>query len=314
MNLDQLLDPQFEHITEMGASAHDTQAHSDTRNWQESFSPPPSEHGNPSGPHFAPQRLFPRFAGALNLASHIPGGLGLSSTLLRPISENDLRSDFERPTVSQLARSSVAVTGFPRTGSTYFSFLVNAAFSSASACWKSHDAFAFAGYVAAGIPAVLTLREPIGTVASWSLYNSDVPSTWLMRRRLQTYCAWHRDVLRGVEHLPITIARFEEFTLNHNTLINGLIATDEAHSADLTFDVDEFSERTNQHDLPKQQRHLPCPERDAAKRDYLTILDSSSLLPLLLSAEKLHHELWMRAEDQSTHVSAAASMIAANAS
>jgi hypothetical protein len=249
----------------------------------------------------------------MNLASHIPGGLALSSALLRPIAEHDLQSDFERPSASQLARASVAVTGFPRTGSTYFSFLVNAAFSHGSACWKSHDAFAFAGYAAAGVPAVMTLREPIGTVTSWSIYNSDVPSIWLMKRRLQTYCAWHREVLRNTKHLSVTIARFEEFTLDHARLITELNPAAETQSADFSFDIDEFSERTNQHDLPATQRHLPCPERDTAKREYLSILDSGSLLPLLLSAQELHYELWMRAGSD-TVASIDASVVSVEAS
>lgn len=261
-----------------------------------------SAHGTPAGSHFAPQRLFPRFAGALNLASRIPGGLSLGSAMLRPISENKLTSDFERPTASQLARTSVAVTGFPRTGSTYFSYLVNAAFSSDSACWKSHDAFAFAGYVEADVPAVLTLREPVATVTSWSMYNSDVPSTWLMRRRLQTYCAWHREVLRSTRRLPIMVARFEEFTLDHTSIISRLQSSDQLDSANVGFDRDEFVSHTHQHELPPQQRHLPCPERDAAKRDYLSIIQSASLIPLLMAAEDLHHQLWLRAEEASVDV------------
>ncbi len=272
-----------------------------------------SAHGSPSGAYFAPQRLFPRFAGAMNLASHVPGGLALGSAWLRPIAEHDLQSDFERPSASQLALASVAVTGFPRTGSTYFSFLVNAAFANDSACWKSHDAFAFAGYAAAGVPAVLTLREPIGTVTSWSIYNSDIPSIWLMKRRLQTYCAWHREVLRNTKHLSVTIARFEEFTLDHTRLITELNPAVETQSAEFGFDIDEFSERTNQHDLPATQRHLPCPERDAVKREYQSILDSGSLLPLLLSAQELHYELWIRAESD-TVTNSEASVVEAEAS
>ena len=254
-----------------------------------------SAHEVPVGPQFSPQRLYPRFAGPLNLASHLPGGLGLSSRLLRPISEHRFTSDFERATQAHLARAAVAITGFPRTGTTYLSFLVNAAYSSDSACWKNHDAFAFPQYVEAAVTAVLTLREPIGCVTSWSMYNSDEPSVWLMRKRLQTYCAWHRHVLRSTKDLPITIARFEEFTMDHTFLVGELSPKELGDSSTLEFDEDAFVDSTNQRHLPQQQRHLPSVERDAAKSAYQSIIRSSKLLPLLLSAEELHQELWERA-------------------
>ena len=160
---------------------------------------------------FAPQRLYPRFAGAAEQASRVPGGLRLLGCL------RGLASDRQRTTGDRWpdSCSPLAVVGFPRTGSTFL--------TTAASMWSGapiphlHDPHVIPRLGRAGTPVLVPVRPPRDTVLSWSIYNGDDGSAERLRQRMETYVAWHREVLRLARAHPVIFSLFDDFTADPST-------------------------------------------------------------------------------------------------
>jgi hypothetical protein len=226
---------------------------------------------------FRPQRLKPRYAPLLNLASRVPGGLHRTTTLLRPIIKDRNVSTSDSPSLEQLHRAKVAISGYPRTGTTYLQHLINVSYQDSHACWKNHDALALTYYVANCAIAGITLREPQSTVISNAIYHGDSPAVDLMRFRLKSYSAWHREVLRTVRREPIAIFRFADFTHDPQRTLR-MLCVESPSFTPTELDVrDAFDQEGHQRCLPDRQRNLPTDSRDQLKKSYEDLFQSRQL-------------------------------------
>ena len=90
-------------------------------------------------PHgsFRPQRLIPRYAPLLDIASRVPGGLHLTTSVLQPLIKDRVVSTSDSPSIEQLRATRVAISGYPRTGTTFLQTLINLAYGDDSASIKA---------------------------------------------------------------------------------------------------------------------------------------------------------------------------------
>lgn len=244
-------------------------------------------------PHgsFRPQRLIPRYAPLLDIASRVPGGLHLTTSVLRPLIKDRVVSASDSPSIEQLRATRVAISGYPRTGTTFLQTLINLAYDDDSACWKNHNALALTWYAENCAVAGITLREPENTAISNAIYHGDEPSADLMRFRLKSYCAWHREVLRTVRRQPISIFRFSEFTVVPSSTLASLCS--DATRIDLTEDEvrKALTEERQQAELPEAQRNFPSGSRDGLKSAFQSLFESRRVRSAYEEAREIFLEL-----------------------
>ena len=257
----------------------------------------PASSSRPQGA-FRPQRLRPRYAPLLNTASKVPGGLNLTTRLLRPIIKDKVVSSSDSPSLEQLRDAHVAISGYPRTGTTYLQHLINLAYEDDNACWKNHDALSLRWYANNCAVAGITLREPRNTAISNAIYHGDSPSAELMRLRLKSYSAWHREILRTVSRRPISIFRFSDFTSAPERTLT-LLCPD-AHRLDLNeAEVRRaFAHEGHQEELQVGRRNLPSKSRDSLKLGYEELFEERRVRKAHEEARELFLELDSISTDQ----------------
>jgi hypothetical protein len=250
-----------------------------------------SRGGHDGRTSFHPQRLFPRFARPMELASRIPGGLRLASFLTETVAFDEAPSATENPTGQDLASAHVAVCGFPRTGTTFIQGAVNRAMDDDSACWKNHDPLAIPLYATAGIPTMVTLRPPIDTVVSWSLYNHDEPSAELMAWRFATYTAWHREALRATRSPWVTVIDFDAFCADPIALLDDVLGRPHPATvtpAMVTQDVRAGNESSG---LALRHGNVPDARRSALRTPFVDLLDDHRVRTALDRAEAAYRRM-----------------------
>ncbi|MSO27135.1 MAG: hypothetical protein EXQ60_03605 [Candidatus Nanopelagicales bacterium] len=222
---------------------------------------------------FHPQRLHPRYGGLVNLASQVPGGLTVvCKTFGRFIFDQQLASS-ENPSAADLDAAEVAVCGFPRTGTTYLQEYASSALGAPERCWKNHDPFAIPTYSQAGLLTMIPLRDPVGTIASWSFYNNDPPSISRKRSRLLAYTAWHRAVQKYAKSPQVLFISFDSLPVLDDGLIDNVRQSNEGQSLSL------------------QMQNFPSEIREELKAPYLDILNSNQLRHQLADAYQVFEQL-----------------------
>lgn len=224
-------------------------------------------------PHFHPQRLHPRYGGLVNLASQLPGGLALVSKSCGRFIFDQQPAGSENPSAGDLEAAVVAVCGFPRTGTTYLQEAAGQALGAPERCWKNHDPFSIPAYLNAGLLTLIPLRDPISTIASWSLYNNDPPSISRKRSRLLAYTAWHRAVKKYAKSPQVLFINFDSLGTGTERLIAGVRQTNEAQL------------------LPVTMQNFPSEVREELKAPYLQILNSVELRSELADAYRVFDQL-----------------------
>ena len=226
-----------------------------------------------ASPHFHPQRLHPRYGGLVNLASQLPGGLATVCTTLDRFIFDQQPAGSENPTAADLQAAVVAVCGFPRTGTTFLQEAACQVTGSPDGCWKNHDPFAIPGYIKAELLTIIPLRDPIGTISSWSLYNNDPPSISRKRSRLLAYTAWHRAVQQYAKSPRVLFVSFDSL----GTATERLIAGVRQHNAAQL--------------LPLTMQNFPSEVREKFKEPYLDILAAPQLRRQLADANGVYENL-----------------------
>jgi len=161
---------------------------------------------------FHPHRLAPRYSATFAAASRIPGGVEALSLTLGRIAFDGVKATSESPSPADMERVRFVVCGFPRTGTTYAVATLEGGLAQSETGWHTHDVLAIDSYCRAEVPVIITLRTPVDTVASWSTYHGDAPSPSHIKRRLRTYEAWHRRLVRWLPHSGIVGLHFETLT------------------------------------------------------------------------------------------------------
>jgi hypothetical protein len=185
----------------------------------------------------------------------------------------------------------VAISGYPRTGTTYLQHLINLAYLDNEACWKNHDALSLSWYAESCAVAGITLREPRNTVISNAIYHGDRPSNDLMRFRLKSYSAWHREIIRAVCKQPIAIFRFADFTIDPKGTLAKFCP--DAHDFSPTeSDVrNAFANEGRQTELPDSRRNLPSGSRDVRKQEFENLFETRRVNRAYVEAYNLYLEL-----------------------
>lgn len=240
---------------------------------------------------FHPQRLFPRFARPIELASRAPGGLRLASAVLGSLAFDAKPSATENPTSSDLAEACIAVCGFPRTGTTFIQSAINQALGDDRACWKGHDPLALPLYSAAGIPTLITLRPPADALVSWSLYHHDLPSADLLARRAAVYTAWHREILRATRSPRVTVIDFESFCSDPTSLLADVLGRPPVKSVTPSVVSGQVRSRNASSGLDLRQGNVPDPRRAALRTPFVDLLDEPPVRRAIERAEAMHRRL-----------------------
>jgi hypothetical protein len=245
-------------------------------------------------PTHHPQRMHPRYAVLADIASRAPLGLSALS-LLVPWSFSDAPSSTENPTDEDLRLADLAVCGFPRTGSTFLQLAIERSLERSDSVWRNHDVLGIPGIVRAGLIVLVPLRNPVGTAISWSVYNSDVPSLGLMRSRLRSYNAWHRQALRYAEIPEVRFIRFDYFihqpsrALASKFSIAGLDPRD-ASIVGRHIEV-RLKDDDTVHGVEANQTHVPSEQKAALRRDYEALVTDRRLEGTLSNAQDLYESL-----------------------
>ena len=226
-----------------------------------------------TGAHFHPQRLHPRYGGLVNIASQLPGGLALASKTCGRFIFDQQPAGSENPSAADLEAAVVAVCGFPRTGTTYLQEAASQALGAPERCWKNHDPFSIPVHINAGLLTLIPLRDPISTISSWSLYNSDPPSISRKRSRLLAYTAWHRAVQKYAKSPQVLFINFDSLGATTEQLMAGVRHVNEAQL------------------LPVTMQNFPSEVREELKAPYLQILNSPELRHQLADAYHVFDKL-----------------------
>ena len=250
--------------------------------------------------HFHPQRLKPRYVSALARLSKAPGGLPMATRVFAPIAFDRATSTTENPTLCELQQAEIVVCGFPRTGTTFLQAVVNEAFGRSSACWKNHDVLGIRRYMRMGIPSIVTLRDPLDTAISWSIYNRDEPNATMLARRLDAYSLWHENVLPHLESRLLRLKPFADFREHPmetlNPLLQALAVSDEVAFADVNTILTRIDQDNHADHIALEHANVPHPDRTALKAPYRALTDFPQLTPHLDRARAVFNEL-MKASD-----------------
>lgn len=243
-----------------------------------------------------PQRLFPRYAPLMRRASAVPGGLLFASRLLASIAFDAAHSDTENPTPADFSAGQVAVCGFPRTGTTSMEEAVAAALGGPGSCFKNHDPLAIARFVEAGVPVIVTLRGPMATVVSWSLYHHDEPRADLLDWRLQAYTAWHRELRHQLPSPWIRLVDFGRFTDAPARALTVALRdwqTNAVSPSDITSAVHA---RNSMAGTDVRRTNVPHPERDGLKDSFMAAARSRRVQRSLKQARQIYSDLVLHCE------------------
>ncbi len=226
-----------------------------------------------TGAHFHPQRLHPRYGGLVNLASQLPGGLALTSKTFGRFIFDQQPAGSENPSAGDLEAAVVAVCGFPRTGTTYLQEAAGHALGAPERCWKNHDPFSIPAYVDAGLLTLIPLRDPISTIASWSLYNNDPPSISRKRSRLLAYTAWHRAVQKYAKSPHAMFVGFDSLGDSRDELL------------------DSVREMNESQEMLLHMQNFPSEIREELKAPYIDVLNDPKLSRTLARATRVYEYL-----------------------
>lgn len=225
--------------------------------------------------HFHPQRLLPRYSGLVSILSRVPGGLKYTLGPLGPLVYSHERSTSENPSFLDLELARVVVCGFPRTGTTFLQTAIQDVFEDSTACWKNHDVLAIPRYLRRGIPTVVTLREPLATAVSWSIYNADEPKESLLAGRLLTYASWHEQVPRYLESRLLRLKRFEDFREHPfetlSPVLQQIAAEEELHHVDANLINEELEHSNAENGISILQGNTPSSDRRELRDRYLEL-------------------------------------------
>lgn len=245
--------------------------------------------------HFHPQRLLPRYAGLVSRTAQLPRGLPVSMALLGRLVNSSDKSATENPTPLELDLARVVVCGFPRTGTTFLQAAIQDAFEDPTACWKNHDVLAIPRYLNAGIPTVITLRDPLSTAISWSIYNSDQPTEKLLAARIQTYSVWHEQALRYLGSRLLRLKRFEDFREHPfetlSPVLQRIAREEELHHIDSEFVECDLEHRNAEQGISSRQGNTPSILRVPLRNQYLALTDSSRVRTAMDRATAVYGEL-----------------------
>jgi hypothetical protein len=225
--------------------------------------------------HFHPQRLLPRYSGLISRLSRSPGGLKFYLAPLGPLVNSHEHSTSENPTSLDLELARVVVCGFPRTGTTFLQTAIQDVFEDSTACWKNHDVLAIPRYLRRGIPTVVTLREPLATAVSWSIYNADEPKETLLAGRLLTYASWHEQIPRYLESRLLRLKRFEDFR-DHpfeilSPVLQQIAAEEELHHVDARQINEELEHSNAEHGISVLHGNTPSIDRRELREQYVKL-------------------------------------------
>ena len=253
-------------------------------------------HGHDGRAAFHPQRLFPRYARTFATAAVVPGGLRAASRLARPIAFDDSPSSTENPSGSDLAQAQVALCGFPRTGTTFLQEAINVALDDERACWRSHDPLSVPINIKAAIPTLITLREPLSTIVSWSLYNNDAPSQALFSARIASYLAWHREIRRRVRSPWVSVLDFSEFSSAPTAALLRFTAFSSARDLTTKDIATRVHHANDQAAIGLHMRNMPDPTRVNLSGRYVELSQSPTSRRLLGRASKIYEDLLEHAQ------------------
>lgn len=243
--------------------------------------------GMSSSVSFHPQRVFPAYARFTAFASRFPGGLAFASRTLAPLMFNSDVADTENVDVSLLDAGMPVVCAFPRSGSTFLQAAVGARLDGFLVP-KSHDVLAIPSYAAAGALTLVPVRRPDANAASWSMYNADEPSLSLLRSRLATYTAWHRQLLRVAELPGVHLLDFDALTSGSDRLLDALGLPSRVYAGPAAAGIDAYA---HQESMSVNQRHLPSLDRQRAARHYRGLLDHPSVFAARSRAQAVYDRL-----------------------
>jgi hypothetical protein len=255
-------------------------------------------------PAHHPQRLHPRFARLADAASHVPHGLAALS-VLAPVAFSRALSSTENPSGDDLHRSGIAICGFPRTGSTYLKFAIERSLETPGAVWRTHDVLAVPQLEEAELLVVVPLRDPRSTAISWSLYNNDVPALSLMRSRIHSYSAWHRQIARYAVSPAVRFLSFDYFTTEPSQALSTKFRAagiQPRHEHIAGQDVAaRLGDDDAAHGVEPRHTHVPSDHRASLRADYEALLDDPKLASPLSSAQTLFEALLRRAPKPPAH-------------
>jgi hypothetical protein len=218
--------------------------------------------------------------------------------VLGPIANSHERSTSENPTALEIELSRVVVCGFPRTGTTFLQTAIQDVFEDSTACWKNHDVLGIPRYLKAGIPTVVTLREPLDTAVSWSIYNHDRPDAALFTHRLTTYAMWHEQVLEYLHSRLLRLKRFDDFREHPfetmNPVLQQIAQEEELHHVDAEFVQHDLEVRNLEQGISVSQANLPAAERRAQRQKYLALTSSRRVARALDRASSIYDDLHSR--------------------
>ena len=253
-----------------------------------------AESGMPRVQGFQPHRVYPRFGSAFEVASRLSLGVPTLVAVLGRVMM-DTQASSRRILGEGGSPQQIAVCGFPRTGTTYLSHAFEIALGGANPSIKTHDAMAPSTLDLFEITTVMTVRDPVATISSWSLYHGDIPSADLLKGRLATFTAWHRIALRAVDRYDIDVLSFEDFTRDTPGTISQFLDMKNMAQVDASVDFEQASRlidaETHQETLSVEHRNLPSPARSARARQYDALLRGAELAGPLRRAYAIVQEL-----------------------
>jgi hypothetical protein len=222
----------------------------------------------------------------------------MALTVLGPIANSHERSTSENPTSLDIELSRVVVCGFPRTGTTFLQTAIQDVFEDSTACWKNHDVLGIPRYLKAGIPTVVTLREPLDTAVSWSIYNQDRVDADLLAHRLNTYAIWHEQVLHYLHSRLLRLKRFDDFREHPfetmSPVLQQIAREEELHHVDAEFVQNDLERKNLEQGLLISRANLPSGERHEQRQRYLELAQCRPAAKALDRASSIYDELHIR--------------------
>lgn len=219
----------------------------------------------------------------------------MATRVLAPVAFDKSTSTTENPSLQDLQQAEVVVCGFPRTGTTFLQAVIAEAFGRSTACWKNHDVLGIRRYMRVGIPTIVTLRDPLDTAISWSIYNRDEPSAAMLAHRLDAYSLWHENVLPHLESRLLRLKSFADFREHPmetlNPLLQALAVSDEVAFADAATVLTRVDNENNHDRIALERANVPHPDRTALKAPYRALTDSPRLAAHLDRARSVFNEL-----------------------
>jgi hypothetical protein len=222
----------------------------------------------------------------------------MAITILGPIAMSHTRSTTENPTALDIELARIVVCGFPRTGTTFLQTAIQDVFEDSTACWKNHDVLGIPRYLKAGIPTVVTLRDPLDTAVSWSIYNQDRPNPALLAHRLTTYALWHEQVLHYMHSRLLRLKRFDDFREHPfetmSPVLKKIAQEQELHHVNAEMVTQELSEKNRDQGIQFSQANTPSSARHAQRNGYLELTSHRRVASALDRASSIYDDLLSR--------------------